>query len=336
MSSEASLRLPSQVKPLVTFAIFAYNQEKYIREAVKSAFEQTYQPLQIIVSDDCSTDGTFEILREMVDLYVGPHKIILNRNKKNMGLIPHVNYIFELADTEVLVVAAGDDISIPSRTYEIVNAFASNSRLFAIHSNATEIDDSGIILRELIPPVIIKKMKTEDMSISNSMHIGATAGYRKELYRLFGPITELNTYEDLIYGFRAAMLNGLGYIEKSLVHYRVNVGISSQFSRKNGVDKTLQRIAAIKHQLATLRQRKKDCNSLSCLHRESLLRAISKGMEYEKINYLFYRKPSLFIKLIFGEKKYIVLRVVLSEFLYRNQFLEKITRKIHQKIFVLR
>ena len=44
-------------RPLVTFALFAYNQEKYIREAVEGAFAQTYAPLEIILSDDCSTDS---------------------------------------------------------------------------------------------------------------------------------------------------------------------------------------------------------------------------------------------------------------------------------------
>ena len=52
-------------RPLVTFALFAYNQEQHIREAVDGAFSQTYEPLEIILSDDCSTDRTFEIMQEI-------------------------------------------------------------------------------------------------------------------------------------------------------------------------------------------------------------------------------------------------------------------------------
>jgi glycosyltransferase involved in cell wall biosynthesis len=52
-------------RSLVTFALFAYNQEKYIREAVEGALAQTYEPLEIILSDDCSSDRTFETMREM-------------------------------------------------------------------------------------------------------------------------------------------------------------------------------------------------------------------------------------------------------------------------------
>src|SRR4051812_14455329 len=72
-------------RPLVTFVLFSYNQERYIREAVAGALAQTYQPLKIVISDDCSTDRTFEIVREMASAYTGPHKIVLRRNPKNLG-----------------------------------------------------------------------------------------------------------------------------------------------------------------------------------------------------------------------------------------------------------
>ena len=52
-------------KPLLTFAIAAFNQEAFIREAVEAAFAQTYSPLEIVLSDDCSKDRTFDIMKEM-------------------------------------------------------------------------------------------------------------------------------------------------------------------------------------------------------------------------------------------------------------------------------
>ena len=70
----------STSKPLLTFALAALNQERFIREAVEAAFAQTYSPLEIILSDDCSEDRTFEIMCEMAKAYRGPHRIVLNRN----------------------------------------------------------------------------------------------------------------------------------------------------------------------------------------------------------------------------------------------------------------
>ena len=82
-------------RPLVSFAVIAYNQERFIREAIEGAFAQTYEPLEIILSDDCSPDRTFDIMQEMAAAYDGPHKVVLNRNEPNLGLVPHVNRILE-------------------------------------------------------------------------------------------------------------------------------------------------------------------------------------------------------------------------------------------------
>ena len=80
-------------KPLVTISMLTYNQERYVRDAVRGVLAQTYEPLEIVISDDCSTDGTWNIILEEVDAYRksgGVHKnIVLNRNEKNLGLIRH-------------------------------------------------------------------------------------------------------------------------------------------------------------------------------------------------------------------------------------------------------
>ena len=78
-------------RPLVTFALFSYNQEHYIREAIEAAFAQAYQPLEIILSDNCSDDRTDKIKKEMVKEYDGPHRVILNRLDKNIGTIDQEN-----------------------------------------------------------------------------------------------------------------------------------------------------------------------------------------------------------------------------------------------------
>lgn len=71
-----------QDRPLITFALFAYNQEQFIEEAVQGAFSQTYSPLEIILSDDGSSDQTFAIISRMESEYCGPHKIILTGMNK--------------------------------------------------------------------------------------------------------------------------------------------------------------------------------------------------------------------------------------------------------------
>ena len=92
----------------VSFFLFAYNQELYIREACEAALAQDYADLEVVFSDDCSTDRTFEVMQEVARVYQGPHKIVLNRNRENQGLIGHVNLSHQISSGDLIVVAAGD------------------------------------------------------------------------------------------------------------------------------------------------------------------------------------------------------------------------------------
>lgn len=102
--------------PLVSFCLVAYKEEKYIRDAIKGAFSQDYPNLEIILSDDGSPDRTYEIMQEMASEYKGPHKIILNQNKPNLESRDHYcKVLYELSKGEFVVLADGDDISLPQR-----------------------------------------------------------------------------------------------------------------------------------------------------------------------------------------------------------------------------
>ena len=107
--------IPAAGRPLATLFITSYNQEAYVGAAIDGAFAQTYAPLEIVMSDDASADRTFEIMREKAAAYRGPHRIVLNRNEKNLGIVPHVEKVMSLASGEIIVENAGDDVSVPHR-----------------------------------------------------------------------------------------------------------------------------------------------------------------------------------------------------------------------------
>lgn len=130
-------------RPLVTFILFAYNQEAYIREAVEGAFAQTYEPLEIILSDDCSTDRTFSIMQEMVASYDGRHRVSLGCNQINLGLASHVNAALKRSHGEIILLAAGDDVSLPNRAEYSVEIFRRNPDAAAVTLSADISDGKG-------------------------------------------------------------------------------------------------------------------------------------------------------------------------------------------------
>ena len=103
------------MNPLVSFGIITYNQEQFILDTLKGAVSQEYDNMEIIVSDDNSTDKTFEIVESFVKSYEGPFKFILNKNKDNLRIAGNVNKVIELSHGDYIILADGDDISLPNR-----------------------------------------------------------------------------------------------------------------------------------------------------------------------------------------------------------------------------
>jgi glycosyltransferase involved in cell wall biosynthesis len=248
-------------RPLVTFFLVTYNQERYVREAIEGAFSQTYSPLEIVISDDCSRDGTYGVIEEMCAAYEGPHRVVLNRNEQNLGLIGHINKIDSLASGELIVYAAGDDVSLPERTRKIVERYLeSGKRILSIHSDVELIDIAGNRSGCRVPPVIRDAMTLEDMVICTAMTIGATAGFTKDLQRAFGPIRYPRAIEDLVMGLRSALNGGLEYIPEPLVRYRYESGITAipDSRRQIFATKVQREVSELEMHLAVYAQRRLD------------------------------------------------------------------------------
>ena len=132
--------------PLCSFYLLSYNQSNFIEEALHGAFSQDYPNLEIIISDDNSTDDTWEKIQNFVKSHSTGHKIIMNRNQKNMGICGHINHVISLAHGEYIIASAGDDISLPQRTSNCVKEFLANPSATLVHSNFQTVDESGKII----------------------------------------------------------------------------------------------------------------------------------------------------------------------------------------------
>ncbi len=169
-------------RPLVTFALFAYNQEKYIREAVEGAFSQTYEPLEIILSDDCSSDRTFEIMKDMAERYEGPHRVIVRSSLVNSGILNHVLDVVAAARGTLIILAAGDDISYPQRAQMTANAWL-ESGAWGLFGNSDIIEQGGEIIEFNNCPRSNTEIAKWIFSLGKEIFVhGATSAYD---YRLF-------------------------------------------------------------------------------------------------------------------------------------------------------
>lgn len=221
-------------RPLITFLLIAFNQEKFIEEAVRGAFSQTYAPLEIILSDDVSSDRTFEIMQKMAAAYQGPHSIILNRNEKTLGVGAHINRCMELSHGELVVGAAGDDISLPERSEEIYNAWLdSDKTAFSLDSRYEMIDEAGKRINVSPDKCLPKEQQLHHFSKTITNYVsGCTHAWHRKVFDVFGPLPNI-TLEDVAIPPRSMLLGKVVCINKSLVRYRIHEGNISSPSKKH-------------------------------------------------------------------------------------------------------
>ncbi len=101
-------------KPKVSVCVVTYNQEKFIRQCLQSIVDQeTDFDFEVIVSDDCSKDGTAAIVKEFAEKY--PRKVKAILRKRNVG--PTQNYlgVHKLARGEYVAHVDGDDYCLPGK-----------------------------------------------------------------------------------------------------------------------------------------------------------------------------------------------------------------------------
>jgi Glycosyl transferase family 2 len=229
-------------KPLLTLGVIAYNQEEFIENAVLGAFSQTYTPLEIILSDDCSSDGTFDVMQKMVAAYRGPHRVTLNRNETNRGIGGHVNRVFELAHGKLILLGGGDDVSVPTRAQANYEAWeASRGEAMFVQSAFDVIDEAG---KQLEDTGLKFSWSNEGTIIQESLTIdeffgphkpwifGCAAAWSPRLMKVFDPLPKGLVHEDEVLALRAACLGPCIRIARPLVRYRLHCGNIFGGSRK--------------------------------------------------------------------------------------------------------
>lgn len=101
-------------EPLVSVPVITYNSSEYIIEGLESIKAQTYKNIELIISDDCSTDNTVELCREWLDK--NKHcfvRVELVTTDKNTGVAGNCNRAIYACKGEWVKILSGDDKFLP-------------------------------------------------------------------------------------------------------------------------------------------------------------------------------------------------------------------------------
>ncbi len=215
------MEAPDGGVPSVTAILLVYNCEAFVTPALRSALTQDYGPIEIIVSDDASEDGTYEIVRREIERYRGPHHVRLERRQSNSGSkSAHLNDVLPLATGEIIVSFDGDDISEPQRVRRLVDAFGAAPDIMAVYSDFLVIDGFG---RTLGPGRVPRPPSTTDsrqwFARVDAFAAGATLAFRREVVANFPPL-DPEVHEDVTLPFRASLIGEVRFVDCELVRFR--------------------------------------------------------------------------------------------------------------------
>ncbi|MEO0946426.1 MAG: glycosyltransferase [Pseudomonadota bacterium] len=244
-------------QPPTSYILLTYNQRETVEAAVQSALDQTGVTLEIVISDDHSQDDTFDVIQKTVADYDGPHKIILNRNERNLGLAGNVEKAHDLSSGDVLIAAAGDDKSYSHRSAEIVKCFAEEDALLVCsYADVIDLQDQPVA-GNFHTALFYKTWDVARAARSKALYIGATGAWRRELYDKYGAL-DPEAYEDLVLGFRAALEGSVRLIKEPLVQYRLGAGMTNSDNSKDLIVFKAKRRRIFAAQQAVMRQRTAD------------------------------------------------------------------------------
>lgn len=211
----------SSTSPLVSILIAAYNEEKYINDSVTSCLNQSYDNLEVIVTDDGSTDGTIDILETILKRDM---RVKIFSFPENKGKVSAFNNCFRKSSGDFITILGADDLAPSDRITKSLSPllekeaelicgdcvkFTSEKRL----TDSAMIDDYGI---------------TGDMFFDFSSLLkkprvfGGTIMFTRRLGEKIFPLDEFLKHEDWWIPLAAAARQPVKYLHHTLCYYRIH------------------------------------------------------------------------------------------------------------------
>jgi glycosyltransferase involved in cell wall biosynthesis len=130
----------ADAKPKVSIGLPVYNGERFVAAAIESVLGQTFAGLELVISDNASTDRTEEICR---DYAARDTRVRYSRNSSNIGVNPNFRRVFRLARAEYFKWVAHDDLQTADFLEKAVPVLDSNPHIVVCYPRVAVINERG-------------------------------------------------------------------------------------------------------------------------------------------------------------------------------------------------
>ncbi len=135
-------------QPLVSVIMPAYNASRYLEQAARSVFNQTYSNWELLITDDASLDNTLEIARQ---LEAADPRVVVLAKDKNSGVADSRNVALERARGKFIAFLDSDDLWLPEKLSKQV-AYMESNKVRICYSAYQRIDEASRVIGTVTPP----------------------------------------------------------------------------------------------------------------------------------------------------------------------------------------
>jgi glycosyltransferase involved in cell wall biosynthesis len=309
-----TLHLAKMNNPLVSIGIVAYNQEEFIAEAIQSAIDQEYRPLEIIVADDCSSDRTPEIIRDFFERH--PGLVIPAIGQENLGVTGNSNRALGLCHGEYVNMLGGDDVLLPNKISRQVEWMEEDERrVFCGHACEIFYDDANTPPK-IVHPLHVSGLGARDIILDGPPYFALSVLFRKSALPSYGFNERVLIVSDFMLWVDLARTDGQwGMVDGVHARYRKHVGGLSHLSRMEALLDDSELVIKI----GTAKYGFKDCEEVSEMNLVTIPRLIVRLKNREFLRFfmetisafighpvVFLRSSGRFLKRRLGEGRYLV------------------------------
>jgi glycosyltransferase involved in cell wall biosynthesis len=216
----------SSTSPKVSVLMPVYNNAAYLKEAIASILNQTFQDFELLIIDDGSTDNSLTILQEFAE----QDPRISVRSQANQGVSPTRNELLRQAKGDYIAVMDGDDIALPERLAQQVAFLDSHPEILCVGGAYAMIDPEGQVLTHIYPPLQDADIQTQMLSGSTAIQHPCAMARRQAVLQAGGYDEALKASIDLDLWLRLGELGSLANLPDVVLHYRLHPNSISERS----------------------------------------------------------------------------------------------------------
>ena len=202
----------------------SYNGEKYIEAQISSILNQTYKNIKLIISDDCSTDGTKKILKEYAQK---DDRIELYLQEKNLGVVKNIEFLLKKVSSNLYMLSDQDDVWLPEKIEKSAKLLKENDAdlvfgdLKIVDKDLNTIKDS-FAKYMLLDRKINKYIKSERLNYLYNCVTGCTILGKSSFIKDILPIPSKSKYvvHDYWMGLIMSLKGKIAYIPEKYIKYR--------------------------------------------------------------------------------------------------------------------